>query len=137
MDELKRRLLNFYKELYRKNPNKYKGACKASRKLKLSKKEYGYNYWKTHNLLQELEREGYLEQKAGYGFRKKYCSNNQNTKQEQSESTTIKTEAEEAHKKLFLIMEKAEEIKDEVLFLSEDITELYVDILENLNRTKE
>jgi len=53
----------------------------------------------------------------------------------QSSEKSQKTQIEEAHKKLSLIIKKAEEIKDEVLFLSEEVTDLCGDILESLNRT--
>jgi len=97
MNNLERILLNGYKSLYRENPNQFKGAGKISKKLNLSKEEQGHNYWRVHNILQELQTEGYLEQKHGYGFRKKCCSNHHNIKQEQSikekkpkrENTTI------------------------------------------------
>lgn len=77
IEELKRRLLSFYKELYRKNPHLFKGACKASLELGLSKEEHGYNYWKAHNILQQLQTEGFLEQKKGKGFRYRCCKSNQ------------------------------------------------------------
>jgi len=49
----------------------------------LSQEEKGSHHGRVHYLLRQLKEEGYLEQKAGYGFRKKCCSNNQNIKQEQ------------------------------------------------------
>ena len=69
MNDLKKRLLNAYKEIHKKTPKEYNGAMKISIYLKLSKKEHGSRYWKTHKHLLELKKDGYLEQKFGYGFR--------------------------------------------------------------------
>ena len=69
MNELKSRLLNGYKKLYKKNPEEYNGAMRISIYLKLSKKEHGDKYWKAHGLLLELKKDGFLEQKFNHGFR--------------------------------------------------------------------
>ena len=71
MNALKKRLLEYYKQLYKEKSDEYKGACKVSGKLNLSQEEHGPKYWKLHKLLQELQSEGYLEQNKGSGFKLK------------------------------------------------------------------
>ena len=69
---LKSRLLKEYKILYKKDPTEFYGACKISKRLNLSEKEHGAKYWKTHGLLLELKKDGFLEQSPnGKGFRYK------------------------------------------------------------------
>ena len=60
MSNLKKRLLEAYKILYKNNPKEYQGACKMSMKLNLSEEEHGYNYYGVHNLLLELKRDGFF-----------------------------------------------------------------------------
>ncbi|MDE0118481.1 MAG: hypothetical protein OXM55_00545 [Bdellovibrionales bacterium] len=71
MNNLKGRLLAAYRKKYEENLHQYIGACKISEYLNLTKEEHGLNYWKTHGLLMELKRDGYLEQSFRSGFRLK------------------------------------------------------------------
>ena len=69
MSEIKTRLLEAYEQMYEDNPKEYKGACKINKQIGLSEKDYGHNYYGIHKHLKELEKEGYLEQEYGSGFR--------------------------------------------------------------------
>ena len=71
--EIKKRLLKEYEKIYKNNPEEWTGACRISRRINLSEEQHGYNYWKTHNQLLQLEKAGYLEQKKRSGFRFKCC----------------------------------------------------------------
>lgn len=64
--------------MYEDNPKEYKGAMKISKKIGLSEKEHGSNYWKTHGILLELKKDGYLEQKYMSGFRYICCNSSKN-----------------------------------------------------------
>ena len=44
MNALKKRLLEYYKQLYKEKSDEYKGACKVSRELNLSQEEHGPKY---------------------------------------------------------------------------------------------
>ena len=70
-EQLKQRLLNAYKSLYKSDPSQFVGAMKIGSPLKLSKKEQGHNFYGVHKILKELERDGSLEQKTDSGFRYK------------------------------------------------------------------
>ena len=71
MSDLKRRLLEEYKQMYKAGSKEYKGAMKISIQIGLSEKENGHNYYGIHKYLKELQKEGYLEQKYRSGFRYK------------------------------------------------------------------
>ena len=133
MNDLKKRLLEHYKQLYKEKPYKYKGACKVSRDLNLSKEEHGYNYWNVHSLLQDLQRDGDLEQKEGFGFRYIDPEKKPETRIVKSKEIDRKS-FEEIQKKLFAIMKKAKNLQEECLFLSEEINDLYDDTLEISNK---
>ena len=129
MNDLKKRLLEHYKQFYKEKPYKYKGACKVSRDLNLSKEEHGYNYWNVHSLLQDLQKDGYLEQKEGFGFR--YIDSEKKSKKRIVKSKGFNRRSfEETQNKIFAIMEKAKNLQEECLLLSEEINDLYDDTLE-------
>ena len=74
MNDLKRRLLEAYKKMYKNDPEEYRGAVKISREIGLTEKEYGSHHGKAHNYLKQLVKEGFLEHKRGSGFRYKFCN---------------------------------------------------------------
>ena len=65
MTNIKKKLLLAYK----KEPNRYMGACVVSKKLSIPKKVYGHNYFSIHKELLELKKLRYLEQKFKKGFK--------------------------------------------------------------------
>ena len=71
--ELSKLILEYYKHLDKKYPNKYFGACKIDGMLGLDKggSNDQHKSWSTHSILKELKDRGYLEQLHGSGFRLK------------------------------------------------------------------
>ncbi len=135
MNDLKSRLLNSYRKIYKKNPHKYIGAMKISECLNLTKEEHGLNYWKTHGLLMELKRDGYLEQSFRHGFRLRKESVMVEETGCNRETDLLKA-LEKKHKKLFDIMKKTERLKTDIRDLSEYVEELYIEYLDLINKHK-